>query len=175
MDFLGKSPRTIRSLALLFPAVAAGGCTLFTPRSSEAEFEKLMEQRARRAQGVVAPVESQKPKTTITDMLDIDEMGKSISKSVIGAAGYGPNKNIAQQTFDAAEQKYLEASELEGDKRRALFATAAAEFGWAAYRWPDSALQEDSFFKAGESYFFADEYSSAAGEYEKLLKAYPNS
>jgi outer membrane protein assembly factor BamD (BamD/ComL family) len=175
MDFLGKSPRQLRTLALLFPALAASGCAIFTPRSSEAEFEKLMDQRAKRAQGVVAPVESQKPKTTITDMLDIDEVSKSINKSVIGAAGYGPNKNIAQQTFDAAEQKFQEASELEGDKRRELFAKAAEEFGWAAYRWPDSALQEDSLFKGGEAYFFADEYSNAAGEYEKLLKNYPNS
>lgn len=175
MDFLGKSPRHRCILALLFPALAASGCAMFTPRSSEAEFERVMKMREERARGVAAPVESQKPKTTITDMLDIDEMGKSFSKTVVGAAGYGPNKNLAQQLFDAAEQKYQEASELEGAKRRELFSAAAAEFGWAAYRWPDSALQEDSLFKAGEAYFFADEYSKAAGEFEKLLKGYPNS
>lgn len=175
MDFLGLSNRYRNLITLPVVLSAFSGCSLFSTRSSEEEFERLMAERAKRAQGEVAPVASQKPKVTIGDVLDVDEWGKTLTKKTKEVTGYGPNKNIAQEAFDAGEQKYQEASEAEGDKRKTLFAEAAAKFTTAASRWPDSALQEDSFYKAGESYFFADKYSYAAEQYEKLLKGYPNS
>jgi outer membrane protein assembly factor BamD (BamD/ComL family) len=178
MDLLGYhtgSKTRWRRLIGLPLVVLAGGCSIFTPRTSDQEFERLMAERAKRAQGAVAPVASQKPKTTITDVLDIDEMSKTISKKAKEYTGYGPNRNIAQEAFDAAEQKYQEASKAEGDQRKNLFSEAAPKFVLAASRWPESALEEDSLFKSGEAYFFSDQYSYAAGQYEKLLKGYPNS
>ncbi len=41
-------------------------------------------------------------------------------------------------------------------------------------RWPDSALEEDALFRAGESQFFADHYVKANDYFEQLLKKYPN-
>jgi outer membrane protein assembly factor BamD (BamD/ComL family) len=175
MDFLGKKTRFSRRLILACAVASSTGCAMLSPRPSDQEIKELLDQRARRAQGTVAPVESQKPKMTIADVFDIDEWGKKATDNTIALAGYGPNKNIAQESFDAGEQKYQEGVAAEGDLRKKYFAEAAEKFGWAAYRWPDSALQEDSFFKAGESYFFGDQYSKAAEQYEKLLKAYPNS
>lgn len=134
-----------------------------------------MEARAKRAQGAVEPVPSQKPKMTIADAADVDEWVQKIGKSTVSLAGYGPNRTIAQETYDAAEQKYNEAATLEGSERKKRFLEAAKQFEWAAFRWPDSALQEDAYFMAGEAYFFADQYSKAAEQYEKLLKGYPNS
>lgn len=175
MDFLGNKTRLARRMFLACAAASFSGCTLLSTRPSDQEVKKLLEDRARRAQGEVAPVASQKPKMTIADVLDVDEWGKRATDNTKSMFGYGPNKNIAQEAFDAAEQKYQEASQADGDQRKKYFAEAADKFGWAAYRWPDSALQEDAYYKAGESYFFSDQYSKAAGEYEKLLKAYPNS
>jgi outer membrane protein assembly factor BamD (BamD/ComL family) len=174
MDFLGFKNRWSRIL-LVSVTAAASGCSMLSPRSSEEEFERLMAERAKRAQREVAPVASQKPKMTISDVFDFDAMSKSVGDSTKRALGYGPNQNIAREAFDAAEQKYQEASEAEGDKRKELFKEAAAIFETAASRWPESVLQEDSLYKAGESYFFSDQYSKAAGLYEKLLKNYPNS
>jgi outer membrane protein assembly factor BamD (BamD/ComL family) len=42
-------------------------------------------------------------------------------------------------------------------------------------RWPDSALEQDALFMAGESYFFADRLTKANDFYERLVKKHPNS
>ncbi len=57
---------------------------------------------------------------------------------------------------------------------RRLFLDASDQFAEAASRWPDSALEEDALFRAGESQFFADHYVKANDYFEQLLKKYPN-
>ena len=57
---------------------------------------------------------------------------------------------------------------------RRLFLDASDQFAEAASRWPDSALEEDALFRAGESQFFADHYVKANNYFEQLLKKYPN-
>ena len=47
-------------------------------------------------------------------------------------------------------------------------------FEEAAERWPDSALAMDGLFMAGESMFFADDYTKANHYYELLIKRFPN-
>lgn len=92
-------------------------------------------------------------------------------KSMIGQ---GPNRDVAKQLYREAEALYHEAANLQGAERTAKFAAAGAKFSEAAERWPDSALQQDALYMAGESYFFADYYVESNREYEKLVKAYPN-
>ncbi len=46
---------------------------------------------------------------------------------------------------------------------------AAKEFEKAAARWPDSVLEEDALFLAGECYFFSEKYPQAAKNYTKLI------
>lgn len=80
-------------------------------------------------------------------------------------AGYGPDETLARQLFD-------EGSELYREKK---YAEAADKFSWAAFRWPDSPLEEDALFYQGESLFFADKYSAASDVFERLMKKYENS
>ena len=90
------------------------------------------------------------------------------------AIGKGPDRNIAKQLYREGDALYREAAALEGSARTAKFAEAGAKFAEAAERWPDSALNQDSLYMAGESYFFADYYVESNRAYEQLVKSYPN-
>jgi outer membrane protein assembly factor BamD (BamD/ComL family) len=76
--------------------------------------------------------------------------------------GKGPNEGLAHAL-------YQEGMDLYRDRR---YDEAAAKFEEAGLRWPKSPLEEDSLFMLGESYFFADRYSSANDVYEQLIKEY---
>lgn len=98
----------------------------------------------------------------------------NISKSFRKAVGRGPNQAAAQELYDAAEVVYKEAIALEGSERTARFEEAARQFAVAAARWPDSGLEEDGLFKAGESWFFADHYPNSRNSFDELVKKFPN-
>lgn len=68
-----------------------------------------------------------------------------------------------------ARSLYQEGAEL---YRRGRYEEAAAKFKKAAKHWPNSPLEEDALFMAGESYFFADRYPQAENAYLELLKKY---
>ena len=68
-----------------------------------------------------------------------------------------------------ARALYQEGAEL---YRRGQYEEAAAKFKKAAKHWPNSPLEEDALFMAGESYFFADRYPQAENAYLELLKKY---
>lgn len=97
---------------------------------------------------------------------------KNSAKTLVGK-GYSPER--ARERYAEAEGQYQQAVQAQGDQRRSLFLSAAGAFRNAADRWPDSALEQDALFAAGESYFFADRYPKANDTYELLLKKYPNS
>ncbi len=80
------------------------------------------------------------------------------------AVGKGPNEEVAKQAL------------VEGDElfRQKKFAEAADAYRTAYKRWPDSPLEEEALFKAGESEFFADRYVKAEDEYELLVKKFPS-
>jgi outer membrane protein assembly factor BamD (BamD/ComL family) len=86
----------------------------------------------------------------------------NVYKNLKAAAGYGPNEQVARGLL-------AEGKELYAAKR---YDEAASRFKSAAARWPDSTLEEDALFMAGESYFFADEYPKANDFYERMLKKY---
>ena len=81
------------------------------------------------------------------------------------AFGYGPDEKIAREAFAEGQKLFKEKK----------FEEAAGQFHTASWRWPDSLLEEDSLFLEGESYFFADKYSSAFDAYGLLLKQHDNS
>ena len=89
-------------------------------------------------------------------------------------AGYGPNRDKAHKLFAEAETEYKRGAEQTGQARTAAFNSAAVKFAQAAESWPDTALQQDALFYAGEAYFFTDQYTKANESYEKLVKAFPN-
>ena len=88
--------------------------------------------------------------------------------------GRGPNREIANQLYEAADAEYRRAAETEGPERNRLFEAAAPKFAEAAERWPESALAMDGYFMAGESMFFSDHYAAANKHYEQLIKEFPN-
>jgi outer membrane protein assembly factor BamD (BamD/ComL family) len=80
---------------------------------------------------------------------------------------YGEGEDLYRQAYDARQQD----PETEvGD----AFLEASEKFAEAGSRWPDSALEEDALFRAGESCFFADYYVKANDYFEQLVKKYPN-
>ncbi len=116
--------------------------------------------------------------------LSISDFSPSnITTTVKQMAGMGPDRKIARQLYEDAEATYRRALAARGDdpenepnaEARELFLEASEQFAGAAGRWPDSALEEDAFFRAGEAAFFADRYVKANDYFEQLLKKYPNS
>jgi outer membrane protein assembly factor BamD (BamD/ComL family) len=101
---------------------------------------------------------------------NIDNLGTAAKK----LTGNGPNRELAKQLYREADDIFRQALAADAGKRREIFALAAPKYAAAADRWPDSALQMDALFAAGECYFFADEYPEANTYYEKLVKAFPN-
>lgn len=100
-----------------------------------------------------------------------------IYKSVKSAAGYGPDRDLAEKLYAEAEQ----LAKLDGKKeeltpaRRKELLAAGKKFKQAADRWPDSAIEEDALYMAAECYYFADYYPEATKQYDRLIKKYPNS
>lgn len=94
------------------------------------------------------------------DLEDLDPA--NVYRATLDALGYGPDEGIAKELFQEAE-----------DLARAKDHKAAGKkFLAAAKRWPDSSLEEDALFLAGENFFAADEYPDAHKAYQKLLKAH---
>lgn len=89
------------------------------------------------------------------------------------AAGYGPDKSIAEAAFREAEEKFVAACKLKQGRRDA-FEEAGKLYKKAAARWPNSTLQEDALFMLSECYFFADRYPQASQTYEELVDLFPN-
>ncbi len=103
-----------------------------------------------------------------------DNLGMTIRR----LTGRGPDRNVARTLYGAGEDAYRQAVALrdrdpEADVTR-LFLDASDQYAEAAQRWPDSALEEDALFRAGESQFFADRYVKANHYFELLVKKYPN-
>lgn len=110
---------------------------------------------------------------SVGDLLPTD-----LAEAAARAVGLGTNRRAAQRLYAEAESQYAQANQMRltdpnGDWRGA-FAEASGMFSAAANKWPDSALQQDALFFAGEGMFFADDFPAANQSYEELLKLYPN-
>lgn len=79
--------------------------------------------------------------------------------------GLGPDEKLARQLFEEGTELYQQRK----------YAEAAEKFRWAAFRWPDSPLEEDALFYQAESLFFAEKYSAANDLFDQLMKKYENS
>ncbi len=74
-----------------------------------------------------------------------------------------------QKDEAVARKAYADGEQLYRNKE---FDAAREQFATAAYRWPDSQLEEDALFMAGECFFFTDRYADADKAYDKLIKKY---
>lgn len=113
--------------------------------------------------------------TAWTDALDIERWPEQFESSWKTLIGKGVNPQKARELYVDGEREYQQALQAEREQQASHFAQAGKIFHEAAGRWPDSALEEDAMFMAGEAYFFADMYPKANDSWERLLKKYPNS
>jgi TolA-binding protein len=94
------------------------------------------------------------------DLEDLDPA--NVYRVTRDAMGFGPDEGIAQELFDEAETLAIAKQHKAAGKK----------FLAAAKRWPDSSLEEDALFLAGENFFAADEYPDAHKAYQKLLEGH---
>lgn len=107
---------------------------------------------------VAAMVDAAEEEDDGFDLEDLDPA--NLYRSTRDALGYGPDEGIATELFREAEELARAKEHKEAGKK----------FIAAAKRWPDSGLEEDALFLAGENFFAADEYPDAHRAYQKLLK-----
>lgn len=159
--------------------VVGTGCSLMTPRDSAlADYERTRREMAAGGSSVEAAQYTEEVEgedgLALSD-LSPDNIGSTVRK----LSGNGPNPQEAKQLFAQAQQAYAAATQLKlqnpNADTRGQFASAAKLFASAAETWPDSAMEQDGLYMAGESYFFADHYWDAETNYEMLLKKYQNS
>ena len=171
----------VRWLSVLALVISfSAGCSLIPSRDDAlARYEKSRQELSGAAPAVRQAQYEQEAATaddgglTLSD-LSPDNLGSTVRK----LTGNGPNPEVARALFQEAEQLYRDATQLrqqDADASQAKFIAAAERFDEAALRWPNSSLEQDALFMAGESYFFGDHYWDAETAYEKLFKAYPNS
>ena len=110
--------------------------------------------------------------TESTSLFDTDFVSKQMKNAAMTAVGKGTNPDTARELYAQAEQQYQAA--IAAEDRHSDYLAAAKGFRAAAERWPDSALEQDALFMAGESYFFADYYPKANESFELLLKKFPH-
>jgi len=87
---------------------------------------------------------------------------KKAYKKFKKAIGKGPNEGIAKKSFSDAESLF----------RQSKYKEAAAQYTLAYDRWPDSPLEEEALYMAGECAFFSDQYVKADDAYALLVKKY---
>ncbi|MDO5553792.1 MAG: tetratricopeptide repeat protein [Planctomycetia bacterium] len=88
------------------------------------------------------------------------------------ALGMGPDEKEAIALMKQACQKQLAYEETKEVKQ---LTEAAALYDKAGKKWPESVLEEDALFHAGDCYFFANNYTKALERYRQLATQYTNS
>ena len=174
--------RVLRKLplpAVTLLIVAGTGCSLMRPRdSATANYERT--RRELSASGSpVAPAQYTEDAPPDRSLTLKDFAPEKIGATVRQLTGNGPNPQEAKQLYAQAREAYAAATQLKlqdpNADNRPRFATAGKLFTSAAEKWPESELEQDAYYMAGESYFFADYYWDAETNYEMLLKKYQNS
>ncbi len=176
--------RLIREL-VVFLVLANGmvlaGCATFNDRGSTESVSSLTNSTSEDSREVALASydESLGEQKSDAPLQLADFSPSKFGTTVKRISGQGPDRELARQLYDEAESLYQEAvaarSAQQGDESHAMFLKASGKYLSAAERWPDSALEEDALFRAGESQFFADRYVEANEHFEALLKKYPNS
>ncbi len=170
-------------ICLLLTALGAlGGCATLGSRKASPPADASItdqtgtgESQIRQAsyQDSLDAPEVDKEDSSLWDSLSPLSWSKNATKSYKKLTGQEPKPELARARYSQAEEKYRQAIAGPEENRAALLTEAAALYYEAAKRWPDSALEQDGLYMAGESYFFADSYVRANSMYEKLIKKYP--
>jgi outer membrane protein assembly factor BamD (BamD/ComL family) len=84
--------------------------------------------------------------------------------------------SVRQKTPWRKDEEMGRAALREADDlfRQGKYTEAIKSYKTAAFRWPDSIIEEDALFLLGECYFFTDDYPEASDTFLELLKKYSN-
>jgi len=170
-------------LSLLLPGgvgctTFGGGATSYEDVRTEVERERAVRQ--------VSYVDDEyyeeedripREKGVTTESFAPENVANSVQQSYRNLTGRGRSPKVARELYAKAEVIYQAAAkekEAGSKQAQAKFVEAAEVYLSAALRWPDSALEQDAIFMAGESFFFADYYFKANHQYERVVEAYPS-
>lgn len=183
--------RSLRCVMVLQAALACSGCALFQKPGAlgppaltqeQRDWWEANRQKARHVPGrgfyvegtngyfdeEGRPLASVSGKDGVVDEYDSDEdrliSEKKIKRGFKQAFGRGPNEEVAKTAYAEGERLFREKQ----------YDAAAKQFFVSYDRWPDSPLEEDALYMAGEANFFADRYQKSDDAYALLLKKYPN-
>ena len=104
-------------------------------------------------------IEDDAKDSPISQALSLDNNVKRFKKLI----GKGPNEGIAKAAYKEGETLF----------RQRKYAEAAKKFRVAYDRWPDSPMEEEAIYLAGESHIFADKNPKADDDFALLIKKYP--
>ncbi len=163
----------VRSTILLMGSVACfPGCSVFRPNSKD-----LPEYND--ARNAIESYEDEEGNWIRPEGTKAEKRKSSLTykaTSWIPGLGERPiDKEKAKAEQREADALFEKAKNAEGKERSKLFLEAAEKYKDAAKNWSSSALEENCWFMAGESHFFAEDYYKAEQQYAKLLKERPRS
>jgi outer membrane protein assembly factor BamD (BamD/ComL family) len=154
----------------LCSTVSISGCSFFRP-----DVDKSPEYMS--ARNEIESYEDEDGNYVRPEGLKADK--KRNSKSVFKSPNlpFIGNKNEdrtrAKVEYAKADELFQQASSSQDSERKKLFEKAAKQYKEAAKYWPSSALEQDAWLMAGESYFFAEQYPESEDMYVKLFGNYP--
>jgi outer membrane protein assembly factor BamD (BamD/ComL family) len=161
----------LRLILVTAVAIILGGCSTL-PKSGFSSAESRNPEISRVS--YEEPIDDEDEEGISLNDFAVDNIGETVKD----LAGQGTDRNLARKYYGEGEQVYRDAVDARARDPQAdlesSFLGAAKKFRAAAKRWPDSALEEDALFRAGESYFLAMRYIKANDLFEQLLKKYPN-
>ncbi|MEO8495173.1 MAG: hypothetical protein ABI614_08885, partial [Planctomycetota bacterium] len=171
---------TLSLLALTQLIVGAAGCSLMKPRDSAlANYERTRRELSGDGSSVEPAQYTEDDVPLPAPLKAKDFAPERIGATVRRLTGNGPNPKEAKVLYAQAQQAYAVAAQQKLQNptfdSRPQYAAAAKLFESAAEKWPESEIEQDGYYMAGESYFFADYYWDAETNYEKLMKKYQNS
>jgi outer membrane protein assembly factor BamD (BamD/ComL family) len=163
----------------LVAVVSCCGCSLFESRDDTlGVYEATRRELVRNADGDIGPA-AYEEEIAVEPLTINDFSPDNMTETVKKLTGNGPDPESAKQLYAQAEGKYRQTAAAHRQNPQAdlapAFIEAAQTYQASAERWPESTLEHDALFMAGEAYFFSDQYPKSEEVYELLLKNYPHS
>ncbi len=171
--------------AWLVTLLTCAGCASFqSERDAVARYERTRDELDRVARGDWQPPSYeqetlQKQQQAKKPLEAADFSPNNWTATFKRLIGQGPSQQDAERLYQEAHAAYAQALPLleqrSMDQARPLLIAAAEKFTDAAERWPESTLEQNALYYAGEAFFFADNYPNSNNAFELLLKHHPNS
>ena len=114
-----------------------------------------------------------RPEGISADKRRNSDLPKFLQK-IPGVGARPVNKELARSKYREADEIFRKATATSDEtERRKLFRSAGKKYIDAGKDWVSSALEQDAYFMAAESSYFAEDYPKAEDYYLKLIKEYP--